>query len=267
MTSQLTRVFQVFTHIISIKLQQQQNRKVESNQNELIFTLQAVSNCWRQQVSAIRWYAWNSCFSALFFFSFYFYYLFSESHCFTSSISEQVTPFPVSPSGQGPHWNPSAVSTHLTPLKQELTSHLGLLRLGSWVGKFTVPRPLMQKEQQFQRLKETSIMAFSWQALWRDPPRRCAAGASCFCTALLPAALRLKRLHAGNGPAACCVPRQGKLRLFCQVHVLLLATHGIPPARLAPAQVCCWPGEEALKASDLRWPKALKWDGTTHFSG
>lgn len=99
----------------------------------------------------------------------FFFFKFSESHYFTSSISEQVTPFPVSPSGQGPHWNPSAVSMHLTPLKQELTSHLGLLRLGSWVGKFTVPKPLMQKEQQFQRLKETSFMAFSWQALWREP--------------------------------------------------------------------------------------------------
>lgn len=104
----------------------------------------------------------------LFSFFFAFFFKCSESHYFTSSISEQVTPFPVSPSGQGPHWNPSAVSMHLTPLKQELTSHLGLLRLGSWVGKFTVPKPLMQKEQQFQRLKETSITAFSWQVFWRD---------------------------------------------------------------------------------------------------
>lgn len=108
----------------------------------------------------------------LFFFSFppcslfFFFLKFLESHYFTSSISEQVTPFPVSPSGQGPHWNPSAVSMHLTPLKQELTSHLGLLRLGSWVGKFTVPKPLTEKKQQFQWLKETSIMAFSWQTLW-----------------------------------------------------------------------------------------------------
>lgn len=67
MTSELTRAFQVFTHITSIKLQKQQNSNIKSNQNELIFTVQAGSKCWRQQVLATHWYVWNSCFLAFFF--------------------------------------------------------------------------------------------------------------------------------------------------------------------------------------------------------
>lgn len=79
------------------------------------------------------------------------------------------------------------------------------------------------------------------RALKRSPGC-CSAGTSCFCTALLPAVLWLKRLHAGNSPAGCCVPRWWKLRQFCYVPVLFLATRGGPPSRLVLVQICCWPG-------------------------
>lgn len=53
-----------------------------------------------------------------------------SSGAFTSSTSEQVIPFPVYPSGQGPHWKPSLVSVHRTPRKQGLESQRRVGRVG-----------------------------------------------------------------------------------------------------------------------------------------
>lgn len=152
---------------------------------------------------------------------------------------------------------------HLTPRKQELTSHLGLLRLGSWVGKLTIPKPLMYRKQQFQQLRKVSTMALSWQALWRGSWNAADQG-PLHCTAASCAVA--EKTSCWNGSATCCIPRQGKWRLFCEIHMLFLAPQGRLPARLVPALICWWTGEESLKYWP-QWPKGLKGDSTRHFSG
>lgn len=69
---------------------------------------------------------------------------------------------------------------------------------------------------------------------------------SCPCTLLLHSCAVAEKT------GTYCAPSKGKLRLFFSVCVLLLATYGHLPHQLILKHICCCPGQETLKACDLR---------------